>query len=180
MTDTTTQRPREITMSTAVTPTPRPASREAGDRMAIRDLIDAYARFADRRQAEDQAALYVEYGRTLVYNDATATEPTQVITGHDEHVQAFGLYSQSAAAMHFNGQSSIAIQGDQATGETYSLAHHLIDGDDGRTLVVMFISYEDSFVKRGGIWRFAERRVRINWTDSRPSLPMLGALAQPR
>jgi hypothetical protein len=33
----------------------------------------------------------------------------------------------------------------------------------------LFIRYEDSFIKRDGTWRFAERKLLIDWTDSRPS-----------
>jgi SnoaL-like protein len=144
---------------------------EAADRLAIRELIDAYAHFADRRQPEAQAALYADDGRTLVYTDSGASEPAQVLTGRAEHVEGFRTLSQYTATMHFNGQSSINLDGDQATGETYTLAHHLLDTDAGRTLLVMFIRYEDRFVKREGTWRFAERKLLIDWTDSRPSQP---------
>jgi hypothetical protein len=141
------------------------------DRLAIRELIDAYAHFADRRQPDRQAALYTDDGRTLVYPDPAASEPAQVLTGHAEHSEGFRVLSQYTATMHFNGQSSIRLDGDRATGETYTLAHHLLDSDEGRTLLVMYIRYEDSFIKRDGAWRFAERRLRIDWTDSRPSQP---------
>jgi SnoaL-like domain len=142
----------------------------AADRLAIRQLIDAYAHHADRRQPEDQAALYAEDGRTLLYADPSASEPTQVLTGHAEHVEGFraGL-APYAATMHFNGQSSIELDGDHATGESYCLAHHLLETEEGRTLLVLFIRYQDSFVKRDGTWRFAERKLLIDWSDSRPS-----------
>jgi hypothetical protein len=145
---------------------------EAVDRLAIRQLIDAYAHFADRRQPEEQAALYASDGRTLLYTEATATEPAQVLTGQAEHTEGFrsGL-APYAATMHFNGQSSITFDGDQATGESYCLAHHLLETDEGRTLLVLFIRYEDSFVKCDGTWRFAERKLLIDWSDSRPSHP---------
>jgi hypothetical protein len=145
---------------------------EVEDRIAIRHLIDAYAHFADRREPEKQAALYAEDGRTLLYADATASEPAQVVTGRLEHVEAFraGL-SPYKATMHFNGQSSIAIEGDRASGESYCIAHHLSENDRGRTLLLLFIRYEDSLIKRDGSWLFAERKLLIDWSDSRPSQP---------
>jgi SnoaL-like domain len=56
-------------------------------------------------------------------------------------------------------------------GETHTLAHHLLDAEEGRILLVMYIRYEDSFIKRDGTWRFAERKLHIDWTDSRRSQP---------
>lgn len=144
---------------------------ETADRLAIRELIDAYAHFADRRQPDEQAALYADDGRTLVYTDPAASEPTQVLTGHDEHIEGFGILSQYAATMHLNGQSSITLDGEKATGETYTIAHHLLDNEKGRTLLDLYIRYEDSFIKRDGTWRFAERKLLIDWSDRRPSQP---------
>jgi SnoaL-like domain len=155
------------TAATTATITPE----EIADRLAIRELIDAYAHFADRRQPDEQAALYDDDARTLVYSDPAASEPAQVLTGHAEHAEGFRVLSQYTATMHFNGQSTIELDGDRATGETYTLAHHLLDTDEGRTLLVLFIRYEDSFVKRDGTWRFAERKLLIDWSDSRPSHP---------
>jgi hypothetical protein len=144
---------------------------EAADRLAIRELIDAYAHYADRRQPEEQAALYAEDGRTLVYPDLASAEPAQVLTGRAEHAEGFRVLSQYAATMHLIGQSTIVLDGDRATGECYCVAHHMIDTADERALLIMYIRYEDSFVRRDGAWRFAERRLRIDWTDRRPSQP---------
>jgi SnoaL-like domain len=153
-------------------PTTITAQDEASDHLAIRQLINAYAHFADRRQPEQQAALYAEEARTLVYTpDASTPQPAQVLTGRAQHIEGFGTLSQYAATTHFNGQSTVTLDGDQATGETYCLAHHLLETDEGRTLIVMSIRYEDTFVKHDGTWLFAERKLIIDWTDTRPSQP---------
>jgi len=152
------------------TQTALPPERTA-DRLAIRALIDAYAHFADRRQPEEQAALYAEDGRTFVYNgDPSTSEPVQVLVGR-EHAKGFKVLSQYVATTHFNGQSTVTLNGDRATGETYCLAHHLLETDEGRTLIVMSIRYADTFVKHDDTWLFAERKLIIDWTDSRPSRP---------
>ena len=53
--------------------------------------------------------------------------------------------------------------------ESYCLAHHLTEAQDGsRTLMVASIRYLDTFVKQDGAWLFAERRLMVNWTDTRP------------
>ena len=71
--------------------------------------------------------------------------------------------------MHFNGQSTVALDGERATGESYCLAHHLSVGRDGqRTMMIASIRYPGEFVKQDDQWLFAERRLMVNWTETRP------------
>ena len=44
---------------------------EAADRVAIRNLVDAWAHYADRRLAKQQAALFAEKGIVEIYNGAS-------------------------------------------------------------------------------------------------------------
>ena len=50
---------------------------EAADRLAIRELVDAYAHCADRRDAEGQKALFTEDTHFVVYMDGEGSEPTR-------------------------------------------------------------------------------------------------------
>jgi hypothetical protein len=104
--------------------------------------------------------------------DATAAEPTQELHGRAALGPVFDNLNTYAATTHFNGQHTVILAGDQATGESYCLAHHLtIDEDGNRTLMIASIRYLDTFVKQDGAWRFAERRLMVDWTDTRPSTP---------
>ena len=144
---------------------------EAADRLAIRELVDAYAHCADRRDAKGQMALFTDDTRFLVFMDATAAQPTQELHGRESLAPVFDDLNQYAATMHFNGQSTVSLDGDQATGESYCLAHHLSVGEDGqRTMMIASIRYLDEFVKRDGQWLFAERLLMVNWTETRPSV----------
>ena len=49
---------------------------EAADRVAICELIDAYAHCADRRDADGQMALFTADTHFVVYMDARSSEPT--------------------------------------------------------------------------------------------------------
>jgi hypothetical protein len=73
--------------------------------------------------------------------------------------------------MHFNGQSTIALDGDGATGETYCIAHHLFTDAAQRKLMVAWLRYGDTFVKVDGTWLFADRNLYVAWTETRPSSP---------
>jgi hypothetical protein len=142
------------------------------DRLAIRDLIDAYAHRADRRDPKGQADLFTEDARVAVYEGEPGTvEPVQTLTGRDQLAAAFDGLRNYDKTTHFNGQSTLTLEGDRATGETYCLAHHLWVEDGQRTLMVMSIRYHDTFVRQGGQWYFAERRLITDWIDRRPSNP---------
>jgi ketosteroid isomerase-like protein len=145
---------------------------EAADRLAIRELVDAYAHCADRRDANGQMALFTEDTRFLVFMDYGSPEPTQELNGRESLAPVFDNLNTYAVTMHFNGQSTVVLDGDQATGESYCLAHHLSVGEDGqRTMMVASIRYLDQFAKQDGQWLFAERRLMVNWTETRPSVP---------
>jgi hypothetical protein len=145
------------------------SAEEAADRLAIRELIDAYAHCADRRDAKGQMALFTEDTRFLVFYDPTSEEPSQELHGRESLAPVFADLNQYVATMHFNGQSTIALEGERATGESYCLAHHLRVADGQRTLMVASIRYLDEFVKQGRNWFFAERRLMVNWIDTRPT-----------
>ena len=144
---------------------------ELADRLAIRELVDAYARCADRRDADGQKALFTEDTRFVVHMDGEGSEPTQELAGREALTPVFENLNSYAATTHFNGQSTIALDGDRATGESYCLAHHLYTDAGERTLMVASLRYHDTFVKLDGAWRFAERKLYVDWTETRPSRP---------
>src|SRR5579863_3063572 len=103
------------------------------DRLAIRELVDAYAHCADRRDAEGQKALFTGDSHFVVYMGGQGTEPTQVLDGREALTPVFADLNRYQATMHFNGQSTVTLDGDAATGESYCIAHHLSIRGDERT-----------------------------------------------
>ncbi|MCU1287662.1 MAG: hypothetical protein JWO13_4012 [Acidobacteriales bacterium] len=151
-----------MTIHTEITPT------EVADRVAIRVLVDAYAHCADRRDAQGQRSLFTEDTHFVVHMDGQGSEPTQVLDGREALTPVFEDLNRYTATMHFNGQSTIALDGDRATGESYCMAHHLSVGADGqRTLMIAAIRYYDTFAKQTGAWLFAERRLLVDWIETR-------------
>ena len=57
------------------------APAEAADRVALRELFDAYAHCADRRDADGQKGLFTVDTRFAVYMDGPGTEPSYVLHG---------------------------------------------------------------------------------------------------
>lgn len=145
---------------------------DTADRLAIGELIDAYAHCADRRDARGQMNLFTEDTRFLVYMDAKAAEPTQELHGRESLAPVFDDLNQYVTTFHFNGQRKLVLDGDTATGESYCLAHHISVGEDGqRTMMIAALRYLDTFVKVDGAWLFAERQLLVDWTETRPTQP---------
>src|ERR1700731_3758754 len=133
------------------------------DRLAIRELVDAYAHCADRRDAGGQKALFTEDTHFVVYMDGQRAAPSQVLDGPEALTPVFDDLNRYQATMHFNGQSTITLDGDRATGESYCIAHHLSTTGDERTLMLAYLRYDDTFAKANGAWLFAERNLYVDW-----------------
>ena len=147
------------------------SAEEAADRLAIRELIDAYAHCADRRDAAGQRSVFTEDSHFVVYMEGQGTDPTQELNGREALTPVFDDLNRYEATTHFNGQSTIELDGDRATGESYCLAHHLFTEDGQRKLMVASLRYHDTFLKLDGTWLFAERKLYVDWTETRASHP---------
>jgi hypothetical protein len=64
---------------------------EISDRLAIRELIDAYAHCADRRNADGQIALFTEDTLFSVFLDSRAAEPSYTFAGEADLPRSFRI-----------------------------------------------------------------------------------------
>jgi hypothetical protein len=141
---------------------------EAADRLAIRELVEAYAHCADRRDAKGQMALFTADTHFVVYMNAKDSEPSQELHSREALGPVFADLNKYAATMHFVGQSTIlTLTADRGTGEAYCLAHHLTIGSERRQLMIAALRYYDTFVKVDGEWLFAERLLYVDLIEER-------------
>lgn len=141
---------------------------EAADRLAIRELVEAYAHCADRRDAKGQMALFTKDTHFVVYMDAKDPKPSQELNSREALAPVFADLNRYAATMHFVGQSTIlTLAADRATGEAYTLAHHLTVEGGKRRLMIATLRYGDTFAKADGTWLFAERKLYVDWIEER-------------
>jgi acetyl-CoA acetyltransferase len=140
---------------------------EAADRLALRELFDAYAHRADRRDAEAQKALFTDDTRFAVYMDGEASEPTYVLQGREALTPVFEDLNRYEVTTHFNGQSTVTIDGNRVTGESYTIAHHVYTEDGTRKIMIASLRYLDTFTKNDGRWYFAERKLILDWSETR-------------
>jgi hypothetical protein len=142
---------------------------EAADRLAIRELVEAYAHCADRRDANGQMALFTADTHFVVYMNAKDPTPSQELHSREVLAPVFVDLKEYDATTHFVGQSTIfTLTKDRATGEAYCLAHHVTVDDGKRRLMLASLRYLDPFVKIDHTWLFRERQLYVDWLEEHP------------
>lgn len=132
------------------------------DEWALRRLVQLYARAVDRNDPELFVSLFVE--------DAVLEGPQFHVAGHEQIRLVPGdLVQKFRATMHCVFNQTVNIAGDSADGETYCIAYHRIEDEGGRPMTLDWaIRYQDRFLRRGGEWRIAYRRLVVEWTRTGP------------
>lgn len=144
---------------------------EAADRLAIRELVEAYAHCADRRDANGQMGLFTEGTHFVVYMNAKDQTPSMELHSREALAPVFADLNKYAATTHFVGQSTIfTLSADRAAGEAYCLAHHVTVDGRKRRLMLASLRYLDAFVKLDGAWFFSERILYVDWQEERSLL----------
>lgn len=136
------------------------------DRVALRDLVEAYARCADRIDAAGLAGLFVAEG-VLRIVPRGADAPARERIGREAIAAAITGLDRYEATFHFVGNHYVDVDGDIASGEVYCIAHHVAGPPGEQTDHAMFIRYEDSYRREPDGWRIVERVLRVEWTEDR-------------
>ena len=147
------------------------AHRDTAARVALRHLVDTYARDVDRGDTDAVAELFSMDGRLIAHFYSGTDGSPPVRRGRAEIAAALvaGL-DRYLGTTHVVGGQVVEVADDQehAQGETVCLAHHLYERDGVRRLLVMAVRYQDQYVREAGAWRFAERQLRLDWRDDHP------------
>ena len=141
------------------------------DRLAIRELVDLYARAADRVDGAGAAALFTPMGVLRIFERGTEA-PVRERIGREEISTAFAGLSRYEVRLHVVANHLVELDGDIATGETYCLAHHVRSIGEGVNShlsdYVMAIRYLDTFERTSEGWRIAQRHLQLEFTEERP------------
>jgi hypothetical protein len=84
-----------MSMHAAISPS------EAADRFAIRELVEAYAHCADRRDAKGQMSLFTEAPHFVVYMNAKDREPSTELHSREALAPVFADLNKYDATTHF-------------------------------------------------------------------------------
>ena len=146
-------------------------SNEFRNDIAIRELVDSFAYYADKTKAQRQAALFVENGTMEIYrSEPDTSKPIFILKGRKELEGAFKGLEKYNMTFHLNGQNSIKF-GDDTTGTVQCLAHHIFFENGKRILLTEAIRYYDTYTRQNNRWLFVKRKLVIYWEDKRLSTP---------
>jgi hypothetical protein len=139
------------------------------DYRELRALSECYAIAVDDGDGDAFAAAFLPDATLQMFRPADGSSPSTDMTGTAALAGVpTSVQSRYESTLHFLGQSVYDIDGDQATGTTYCLAHHFSPGPDGGLDYVMHIRYSDTCARDSeGRWRIMRRIGRCYWTETR-------------
>ena len=134
--------------------------REVADRLELRELVCRYAQIPDDR----------DYGLVdrVFTADATLSGPGFAIEGLEgirEAMQRIEIYSATLHSVH---NHRVELAGDEASGETYCVANHLLERDGRPFKLDWGIRYRDRYRRGPEGWRIARRELSVVWEQELP------------
>jgi hypothetical protein len=139
----------------------------ADDHSELHRLAALYARAVDMRDADILLGVFDPDARLRVYDPAGVEPPRSDMRGHEQLARITRSIARYDKTFHLVGNATYDITGDDAMGEVYCIAHHLSTEGDTTTDRVMYIRYHDTYRRNGAGWKIVDRRVDVDWTESR-------------
>jgi hypothetical protein len=99
--------------------------------------------------------------------DGEGNEVSYVLEGRDALSPVFDDLNRYEVTTHFNGQSTVTLDGTSATGESYTMAHHVFTEASRRKIMIASLRYLDTYSKVEGAWYFATRTLILDWSETR-------------
>jgi uncharacterized protein (TIGR02246 family) len=133
---------------------------ETSDRLALRMLVEQYARGADTRDAQVYADVFAD--------DGVLVTSRGEVKGREELLTIAPRLARYRATMHLVANHYVDFQdADHATGIAYCQASHVREEDGAEWVYVMNIVYHDVYVREPRGWRIAHRRLEVPWDEDR-------------
>jgi uncharacterized protein (TIGR02246 family) len=133
---------------------------EVADRLALRALVDRYARIPDDRDYSLVDEIFSE--------DARLVGPGFELSGRDLIRQGMQAIEQYSATLHSMHGQLVEIDGDQATGDTWCTANHIHEKDGRPHKLDWGIRYKDRYRRDAEGWRIAHRELVLVWAQELP------------
>ncbi|MDP3676038.1 MAG: nuclear transport factor 2 family protein [Novosphingobium sp.] len=121
------------------------------DRDAIRDLLARYTYNGDRGRVAELAACFAPDG-VLEFPGTRAQGPAAI----EQALRGGERDPQRTFVRHHITNPLIEVEGDAATARSYFAVTSNNGPDHSGT-------YDDQLIRTGQGWRFARRRVRVDW-----------------
>ena len=134
----------------------------------LHQLAYRYAAAVDACDVDAFLDVFHDDARLRTYHP-DAAEPFADIVGHDQlafvPTRMREMFRRTA---HLMTNHLVDVRGDAATGSLLCTARHLSTDPEDRTALVVVIRYVDSYERRAGEWRIADRQIRFLWSERHP------------
>ena len=128
------------------------------DVLALKKLVDTFSNLADVKDVKSQMDLFTEDAE-VISKTANQTFHTK---GKKEIEKSFADYlALFDIVYHLNGQQTVDINGDQATGTSYCFVTLIGKGKMNQSGV----RYNDTYVKQNGKWLIKKRESNFTFTS---------------
>ena len=131
------------------------------DILALKKLVDTFSNLPDVKDVKSQMDLFTDDAEVI---SKTATQ-TFYSKGKKEIEKVFADYlALFDIVYHLNGQQTVEINGDHATGISYCFVTLIGDGKKNQSGV----RYNDTYVKKNGKWLIKKRESNFMFTSVDP------------
>ncbi len=132
----------------------------------LRHLIDAYAYLGDEKKIAEVMALFTPDANYTVYMNGAEVANT---TGVDTLQTEFNAHAALVKTYFtLNGQHTVQIDGDTATGVSFSQIKMIRDTDGKGILTDYSVRYNDVYVRENGKWLIKKRTGYFIMIEARP------------
>ena len=133
------------------------ASAQTEDQLALKKLVDTFSNLADVKDVKSQMDLFTDDAEV----HSKSGENVFVSKGKEQIGNAFASYlAQFEVVYHLNGQQTVEIDGDTATGISYCFVTLIGNGKRNQSGV----RYHDTYVKQDGKWLIKHRESNFMFT----------------
>lgn len=134
------------------------------DKQALKELVDTFSILADEKKAQEQTLLFTEDAKVETLIDG---EVVTSLAGRQQIGDAFQNFLDTfETVFHINGQQTVSLNGDRATGTSYCAVTLIGSADGVRTKRSIGTIYHDTYVKVDGKWLIAARTSNFTWQDT--------------
>ncbi|MCC8410869.1 nuclear transport factor 2 family protein [Mucilaginibacter sp. UR6-1] len=124
-------------------------------REELRNLIDAYASLGDKKKIAEQMSLFTT---DITYKAYMNNFLAANVSGVQNLEKEFnGHASQVKTYFTMNGQHTVQLDGDTATGVSFSQIKMVREADGKDELTDYSVKYDDLYVRINGKWLIKER-----------------------
>ena len=133
------------------------ASAQTEDQLALKRLVDTFSNLADGKDVKSQMDLFTDDAEVC----SKTGDHVSVMKGKEEIGTAFSNYlALFDVVYHLNGQQTVDIDGDTATGTAYCFVTLIGNGRKNQSGV----RYQDTYVKQNGKWLIKRRESNFMFT----------------